>query len=145
MRNRTLTPIWSRRAWFGILAWAVWCIVLAGATHAYGQKPDARKVEKSLQRVQQWQVHEGDLVERIFDVRLLAQAGETQAIPALKQEFAVAKDTWLKLVIGGALVRLGDKDPVYWDFLADEARAALENDAPSVFRLDSEGREEFIA
>lgn len=140
MRHRTLILIWSRHEWFGILTWAMWCMALAGVAYAYGQKPDALKVEDSLKRVHQWQVHQGDLVERIFDVRLLAQAGATQAIPALKQEFAVTKDTWLKLAIASALVRLGDKDQVYWDFLADEARAAVESDAPSIFLRDSEGR-----
>jgi hypothetical protein len=140
MTHRTLTRILFSHGWFVVFAWAVWCIALAGAVYVYGQVPDAQKVEQSLKRVQQWQVHQGDLVERIFDVRLLAQAGVTQAIPALKQEFAVTKDTWLKLVIAGALVKLGDQDPVYWDFLADEARAAVENDAPSIFQLDSQGK-----
>jgi len=122
------------------LKWAVWCIALAGAAHAYGQKPDAQSVEESLKRVQQWQLHQGDLAEHRSDVRLLAQAGATQAIPALKDEFAAAKEIWLKLAIASALVRLGDKDQVYWDFLADEARAAVESDAPSIFLRDSEGR-----
>ena len=71
---------------------------------------------------------------------LLAQDGATQANPSLKQEYAITKDTWLKLVIAGALVRLGNTDSIYWDFLAHEARTAVENDAPSIFLFDSEGR-----
>jgi hypothetical protein len=140
MKNRTLTQISFPHVWLDILKWAVWCIVLAGAAHAYGQKPDAQKVEESLQRVQQWQLKQQDPGEHRADIRLLAQAGATQAIPALKEEFAVTKDTWLKLAIASALVKLGYKDPVYWDYLAEQARGAVENEAPSPFLLDSEGR-----
>src|SRR5713226_445111 len=110
MRNRRLTRI-SSHVCFDIMAWAVWCIASAGVAYPYGQKPDAQKVEKSLQRVQQWQLRKGDLVEQGFDARLLAQAGATQAIPALKQEFAVTKDTLLKLPFGGGLGKFGARDP----------------------------------
>jgi hypothetical protein len=113
---------------------------MAVVAHPQGQKPDALKVGESLKRVQQWRLNGRDPVEQRSDVRLLAQAGATQAVPALKHEFAVTKDTWLKLVIAGALVKLGDQDPVYWGFLAEEARTAVENDAPPVFQLDSEGK-----
>lgn len=58
MRQRTLTLIWSRRGWFGILSWAVWCMALAGAAHAYGQKPDAQKLEESVKQVQRWQLNQ---------------------------------------------------------------------------------------
>lgn len=140
MKNRPPTQISFPRGWLDILKWAVWCAALAGGAYAYGQKPDARKVEESLKRVQQWQLKQQDPVEQVFDIRLLAQAGATQAMPALKQEFAVTKDNLLKLGIASALVKLGDKDPGYWDFLADKAREAVESDAPSVFLLNSEGR-----
>jgi HEAT repeat protein len=90
--------------------------------------------------VQQWQLRQQDPGEQRPDIRLLAEAGATQAIPALKQEFAATKDTLLKLAIASALVRLGDKDQPYWDFLAEEARTAVENDAPPVFQLDSHGK-----
>jgi len=142
MKNQTLTRISFPHGWLDILKWAVWCTALAGAAHAYGQKPDARKVEQSLQRVRQWQLKQQDPVEQGFDIRVLAQAGATQAIPALKQEFAVTKDTLLKLAVASGLVKLGDKDPIYWDFLVDKAREAIANDAPPIVLLDSEERED---
>ncbi len=120
------------------MAWALWCIALTSPAHPYGQKPDAQRVEDALKRVQQWRVHQGDPVERIGDVDLLALAGATQAVPALKEEFTVTKDTWLKLAIASALVKFGDKEPAYWDFLADKAKEATENDAPFIW--DSEGK-----
>ncbi len=140
MRHETPIRILSRHGKFDLLALAMWCMALAGITYAYGQRPDAEKIEESMKRVQQWHLHKVDPVQQMFDVRLLAQAGATQAIPPLKQEFAVTKDTSLKLAIASALVRIGDNDRVYWDFLADAARAAVENDAPPVFQLDSEGK-----
>ena len=139
MMHRKLMRVRSGHARAGIAAWAAWCIALTGGAYAQGQKPDSQKVEEALGRVQRWQHDQRDPIEQVHDVRLLAQAGATAGIPTLKQEFAVTTDTWLKLVIAGALVRLGDRDAVYWDFLADEAKKALENDAPPFFILDSEG------
>lgn len=150
MKHHRLMQVFSAHWWFGIFACCL--MALLGVAYVYGQKPETQKVEESLKRVQQWQLHQADS-GHLADVRLLAQAGAIQAIPALKEEFAVTKDKWLKLAIASALVKLGDKDQLYWDFLADEARVAVENDAPPVFQLDSEGkadrnaqfRPEFIA
>ena len=127
-----------RHRCFDLLLWVALSIASSGVACPQGQKPDAQKVEESLNRVQQWRLNPGDLA--LVDVQRLAQAGETRAIAALKEEFPVTKDAQLKLAIASALVRLGEKDQMYWDLLADGARKAVECDAPSIFMLDSEGK-----
>jgi PBS lyase HEAT-like repeat len=140
MRNKRLTRILFRHRWFVVSACAAWCLAMASVAYPQGQKPDAQKVEDSLQRLQQWHLNQQDLAQQIFDVSLLARAGATQAIPALKEEFAVTKETSLKLAIASTLFILGEKVGIYWDFLADKAREAVENDAPSILIFDTEGR-----
>lgn len=43
-------------------------------------------------------------------------------------------------VFAAALVRLGDKDDTYWDFLVTFAAPALESDAPDFMSYDSQGK-----
>lgn len=71
---------------------------------------------------------------------LLAQAQATEAIPVLKQQFDAISDTHNKEAIASALVRLGDKEEIYWDFLVKQSKRALENDAPFPTLFDSSGR-----
>lgn len=139
MMDRTLIPVLFGRGWFVVLLCAALFVVLASA-HSYRQNPDAQKFTEALKRVQQWQLHRTDLAEHLADVRLVAQAGAVEAIPSLKEEFAETKDVWLKLAVASSLVKLGARDQAYWDFLADKAKEAVENDAPSLFLFDSEGK-----
>jgi hypothetical protein len=37
------------------------------------------------------------------------------AIPELEKQFAVSQDPDTKDAVASALVKLGDKDPAYWD------------------------------
>lgn len=138
MKNQTADHELLRNCTLCIFRLSVFCLTLMFAANASGQKADAQKVEEALKRVQRWHFNERDLQNQ--DARLLAHAGATQALPSLKQEFAVTRDAWAKLAIASAIVELGDKDPVYWNLLSDEARAAIENDAPSMFLLDAEGK-----
>ena len=51
-----------------------------------------------------------------------------------------ADDPLLKAKIAAAIVRLGDKDDTYWDFLVKVATAALESDAPDFIGYDARGK-----
>jgi hypothetical protein len=51
-----------------------------------------------------------------------------------------ADDPLLKAMIAAAIVRLGDKDDTYWDFLVKLAAPALESDAPEFMSYDSQGK-----
>jgi len=75
-------------------------------------------------------------------VDMIARAGAVEAIPSLKQQFVYADDPLLKPKIAAAIVRLGDKDDTYWDFLVKLATPALESDAPDFMSYDSQGKAE---
>lgn len=88
-----------------------------------------------------------ELMERIKQgtftpamVNRIVQLQAVHAIPVLKQQFAANADTLSKQALASALVRLGDTDDTYWDFLVDHAKAAIESDAPFPGAFDSEGR-----
>ena len=72
------------------------------------------------------------------DVEVIAKAGAGQAIPALKVQFARTTDLDTKMKIAGGLVRLGDKDNTYWNFLLEQATLAVDSDLPDPFH-DSQG------
>jgi hypothetical protein len=74
------------------------------------------------------------------DVMLIANAHAVQAIPDLEQQFPSSKDVLLKDSLASALVRLGDKHEQYWNFLFDNAKAAIESDAPFPVVFDSAGK-----
>lgn len=73
------------------------------------------------------------------DLETVARAGAAQeALPALKQQFALTTDIARQGIIANALVRLGDKDTMYWNFLLQRATAAVDSDLPDPFH-DSQG------
>ena len=77
--------------------------------------------------------------ERVH-LEMIAQAHAVEAIPALKEQFAVNQDVLTKAQIASALVRLGDQDSRYWDFLVTTATEALDSDPPGFVKYDSEGK-----
>jgi hypothetical protein len=73
------------------------------------------------------------------DLETVARAGAAPGVlPALEQQFARATDVARQGVVANALVRLGDKDNTYWDFLLQQATLAVDSDLPDPFR-DSQG------
>jgi HEAT repeat protein len=58
-----------------------------------------------------------------------AQAG--QLVPILEARFVTSQDAVVKARVARALVDLGDKGNAYWDFLVQQAKLAIESDAPS--------------
>ena len=68
----------------------------------------------------------------LITVERIAEAHAVDAIPVLKEQFVLSKDDLEKGKIAAALVRLGDKDNTYWDYLVAGANAALDSDLPFV-------------
>ena len=65
-----------------------------------------------------------------WDIEQIAKNSAKQAIPDLEKQFDVAPDKLLKGKIAGALVRLGDVNPKYWNFLTQGALDAIASDIP---------------
>jgi HEAT repeat protein len=64
---------------------------------------------------------------------------ETLAI--LKENFVNSQDERLKAEIASTLIRLGDKEDIYWDFLLRQATSVLESEAASAVKNDSQGKQ----
>ena len=72
------------------------------------------------------------------DVVVIANAGAIQAIPALEEQFKRETNIDSKLSIAAGLVKLKDQDPIYWDFLLEQATLAVDSDVPDPV-FDSRG------
>lgn len=112
---------------------AVCIAALGGTTHSQGRQPESQNVDDLIERIKQGTFTPAT-VNRIVQLRAV------QAMPVLKQQFAVNPDTLTKQALASALVRLGDTEDVYWDFLVDHAKVAIENDAPFPIAFDTEGK-----
>ena len=74
------------------------------------------------------------------DVDMIGRGGAVEAIPILKEQFILRQDLLVKATIARVLVKLGDKDDTYWDFLVKAAAPALESDAPDFMNFDPEAK-----
>lgn len=101
----------------------------------YGQTApdDGTKIASDIAKVQS-----GDFA--LVTLEDISEANATQSIPALEQQFPLTKDDLTKGKLAEVLVRLGDKDPVYWSFLVQQAQPAVESDRPSPVAFDSDGK-----
>lgn len=73
-------------------------------------------------------------------VDLIVRAGAVKAIPVLKEQFALVQDPLLRAKIAAGLVRLGNTDNIYWDFLVKYAKPAVESDFPGFSSNGSQGK-----
>ena len=73
-------------------------------------------------------------------VDLIARGHAVEAIPFLKEQFGRVEDPLLKTKVASALVRLGDKENTYWDFLVKQASKPIESDMPDPIRYDMQGK-----
>lgn len=113
-----------------------------------GQAPayvaDLRNVPDAIARLKS-----GDFAA--VHVDMIARAGAVDAIPILKEQFVLNQDELLKGKISAALLKLGNKEDVYWDYLEKLATPALESDAPDFMSYDAAGNsqpgpsQEFVA
>jgi hypothetical protein len=126
-----------------VLHLLAWCALLTGGAYSQvGQNLpgkaagtiDKDKVADALSKASE------DTPESIYFVEQLAQAKAAQAIPMLETKFTRTKDVFDKAHVASALVRLGDTNDVYWDFLAKQATTALESDAPDFMNFDPQAK-----
>ncbi|HEX4231075.1 MAG TPA: HEAT repeat domain-containing protein [Bryobacteraceae bacterium] len=109
-----------------------------------GGEPKKGDIAAAVDRLKQGDVN-------LADINRIARAGAVQAIPGLKKQFELAQDGLSKDSMASALVRLGDKDPIWWEYVAQQATAAIESDAPCPMGFDLNGKtvpgpsSEFIA
>ena len=61
----------------------------------------------------------------------VAQARQGQLVAILEGRFVHGQDADIKARVAYALMKLGDKNEAYWDFLVQQAKLAIESDAPS--------------
>jgi hypothetical protein len=123
----------------------IWCALLTGVI--YGQV-EQKQPDKSIGVFNGAQV--SDAIEKLksghfddpsmesFYVERLTDAKAVQAIPVLERRFVLVTDSTTKMHIASALVRLGDKDDTYWNFLEKQASAAV--DSPDFRLVDSQGK-----
>lgn len=80
-----------------------------------------------------------DSPESVYYVQEIVRRGEVQAVPMLEEKFARSRDLLTKEHVASALVRLGDTNDVYWDFLVKQATVAIESGIPDFMGHDSQG------
>jgi hypothetical protein len=71
---------------------------------------------------------------------LLDESGAVEAIPDLEKLYSQTQDVDDKAKIAQVLVKLGDKDNTYWNFLVQQAMPAVNSDAPSPIVFDPQGK-----
>ena len=74
----------------------------------------------------------------IYYVEQIAEAKAVQAVPMLEEKFVRTKNHLDKAHIASALVRLGDRNEIYWDYLVKLAGWVI--DAPGLYSYDSQGK-----
>jgi len=83
---------------------------------------------------------QSDSEDSIYYVEQLARAKASQAIPMLEQKFERTQNPLDRAHVASALLRLGDKNDTYWNFLEKQAAQAIENAPPDFMSYDSQGK-----
>jgi hypothetical protein len=138
----------SGRLYLGILGLFVILAMLATSVYSQEAVNTSPKVEDLIA-----QLKKGPFMR--LTANQIAEAGAVEAIPILRERFeaisppaidiALLKDDLLEMamdkqVLAGALVRLGEKDESYWNFLLKNATEAVVSDAPFPLAFDATGK-----
>lgn len=116
-----------------ILHLVVCCALLPCVAHGQTGPGQPDKVANAIS-----QVESGTFT--MAAVEQIAKAHAVQAIPVLEKQFVVAsEEVNLKGKIASALVRLGDKNDIYWNYLVEQATEAVNSDLPFPLARDSQG------
>jgi HEAT repeat protein len=70
----------------------------------------------------------------------IAQLGSQRAVPILQGIFSGSQDVDTKERAAFFLYRFGDSNGVYWNYLLDQARLVVEDNAPFRYSYDSQGK-----
>jgi HEAT repeat protein len=70
----------------------------------------------------------------------LLRREDRDALPAVREVFRRASDKAVRLRAAATLVRLGDPEMGYWEFLVREASRAVDSDMPDPLPYDAQGR-----
>jgi hypothetical protein len=74
------------------------------------------------------------------DIETLFEAKSIDAIPTLENQFESSQDSATKSRVATALVKLGDSNDRYWQFLIEQATPAIADDAPFFLKTDENGK-----
>jgi PBS lyase HEAT-like repeat len=116
-----------------VLTVALCALITIG--HAYGQPVQNRpgSTEESIAHVKSGEFSR-------WDVENIVQANAVRALPALKEQFGRAQDPLDKGKLASALIKLGDHDETYWQYLIQQAQPVIDSDAPTPLGHDAEGK-----
>jgi HEAT repeats len=134
--------IWLRTRVYSAAYTLLWCGFAVGTLCAQQQPSEPEKLAYGVDSA-----NVPDAIAKVksgeFDVvhvDLIARANATEAIPILKEQFNHIDDQTLKAKIAAALVRMGEKNNTYWDFLVEFAKPALKSDLPDYNGYDQDGK-----
>lgn len=112
---------------------ALACAFASSATSAQAPPTPPDQLAKAIAAL-----NAGDFLGEHIDAVYRAKAG-AQVLPALEQQFKRATEADKKAQVAEALVRLGDKDDLYWNYLLAEATAVVDSAIPDPFFLEPNG------
>jgi len=128
----TTSNVWSGAAVRHVLQVLLWCALLTGGAYSQEKRIQSEKLAYGVDRANVPEaiakVKSGDFAA--IHVDLIARAGAVEAIPDLKRQFVSVEDPLLKAKIASALVKMGEKDDTYWEYLVKLATRAVESEAP---------------
>lgn len=111
----------------------VWCALLAAIS--YGQPGQNQRAPSELDKLKP------DTDESMHHVEVVSHAGMVEAIPILEEKFVRRQSPLDKAKIAQVLVKLGDKNDTYWDYLVELVTIAVKSDAPDVADYDAQGKD----
>lgn len=130
----------KRRGGIGRLL--LWCALLTGAAYGQTEQAQPQKLAYGVDRA-----NVPDAIAKVksgefgaIHVDLIVRAGTPEAIAVLKEQYVRVQDPLLKAKIAAGLLRLGDKDDSYWNFLSNYAKPAVESDFPDFASNGSQGK-----
>ena len=112
-----------------VLQIAVWCALLVGV--GYGQTSQDQVDEALNLKVSTAIEHLKQGVYGPATQEQIAEAEAGQLVPMLEARFVTSQDADVKARAARSLMDLGDKSNAYWDFLVQQAKLAIESDAPA--------------
>jgi hypothetical protein len=124
IRQRHLRSVMSE-----VLHASVWCALLVGVAYGQASQDQVDEVLSAKVRSVIDSLKQGTYGPATQEQIAEAQAG--QLVPILEARFVTSQDAEMKARVARALVDLGDKGNAYWDFLVQQAKLAIESDAPS--------------